>query len=427
MPPDDFFDEDWEEPSRTQDTAITRPAGDGEEQPREGAPEPPQEGVPPPRQPRPPQRRRPAKRGGSRFPQMPKLPKLPGGSGGGATTLPPLEYRRLGALGAGILVIILVLVLLARGCSGSSAKSDNENYVSALTTTVLKPSDDVAKKFRGMLDLPAASLAIIHKRLDGQLAAMRTIKARAAALKPTKQLAPYQPALLQALQFRVTGLECMSQRLTTAWKLKKPAAAGQQLYSCMGQLLASDYVYADSFATGADAALKQVGAAGVPTSQFLPASDLNWVTPLGIGQALQRLHPGSVKGVHGTQMGSVVASQPTLTLQPGPINQVTGNKDLVFAVSVKNSGKFTEVGVTVKLTLKRVDGKGTPITLTQRIPSIAAGQTATVRFGGLFASTQGAPDYSVPYKLTVSSLKVPGEHNLTNNTSTYTVEFSISS
>jgi hypothetical protein len=432
VPPDDFFDEDWEEPSRTQDTAITRPAGDGEERPRESAPEPRQEGVPPPRAPRPPQRRRPAKRGGPRFPQMPKLPKMPklpggsGGSGGGATALPPLEYRRLGALGAGILVIVLVLVLLARGCSGSSAKSDNENYVSALTTSVLKPSDDVAKQFHAMLDLPTASLAVIHKHLDSQLSAMRTVKAHAAALKPTKQLAPYQAALLQALQFRVTGLECMSERLTTAWKLKKPALAGQQLYSCTGQLLASDYVYADSFATGADAALKQVGAAGVPTSQFLPTSDLNWVTPLGIGQQLQALHPGPVTGIHGTQMGSVVAS-PQVTLQPGTPNFVKGDKNLVFAVQVKNSGKFTEVGVMVKLTLKRVDGKGTPITQTQRIASVGAGQTATARFSGFFASTQGAPDYSVPYRLTVSSLKVPGEHNLTNNTSTYVVEFSISS
>jgi hypothetical protein len=426
VPPDDFFDEDWEEPSRTQDTAITRPAGDGEERPRESAPEPRQEGVPPPRAPRPPQRRRPAKRGGPRFPQMPKMPKLPGGSGGGATTLPPLEYRRLGALGAGILVIVLVLVLLARGCSGSSTKSNNENYVSALTTSVLKPSDDVAKKFHEMLDLPTASLATIHKRLDGQLAAMRTVKAHAAALKPTKQLAPYQAALLQALQFRVTGLECMSERLTTAWKLKKPALAGQQLYSCTGQLLASDYVYADSFATGADAALKQVGATGVPTSQFVPTSDLNWVTPLGIGQQLQALRPGPVKGVHGTQMGSVIASPQDLTLQPGTPNFVKGDKSLVFVVAVKNSGKFTEVGVMVRLTLKRVGG-GAPIVKTGRIASVAAGQTQTVRFSGLFASTQGAPDYSVPYKLTVSSLKVPGEHNLTNNTSSYTVEFSITS
>ncbi|MEP6641813.1 MAG: hypothetical protein ABJB93_07875, partial [Gaiellales bacterium] len=382
---------------------------------------------PPPRAPRPPQRRRPAKRGGPRFPQMPKLPKLPGGSGGGATTLPPLEYRRLGALGVGILVIVLVLVLLARGCSGSSAKSANESYVSALTTTVLKPSDDVAKRFRAMLDLPAASLGIIHKRLDAELAEMRTVRARAEALKPTKQLAPYQPALLQALQFRVTGLECMSERLTTAWKLKKPAIAGQQLYSCTGQLLASDYVYADSFATSADAALKQVGAAGVPTSQFLPTAQLNWVTPLGIGQQLQALRPGPVKGIHGTQMGSVVASPQDLTLQPGTPNFVKGDKNLVFVVSVKNSGKFTEVGVMVKLTLTRVSGGGAPIVKTVRIASIAAGATQSGRFSGFFASTQGAPDYSVPYKLTVSSLKVPGEHNLTNNTSTYTVEFSISS
>jgi hypothetical protein len=427
VPPDDFFDEDWEEPSRTQDTAITRPAGDGDERPRDSAPEPRQEGVPPPRAPRPPQRRRPAKRGGSRFPQMPKLPKLPGTSGGGAASLPPLEYRRLGALGVGILVIILVLVLLARGCSGSSAKSDNESYVSTLTTTVLTPSDKVAQRFHKTIDLPAASLGIMRSRLNGELTAMRAVRAHAEALKPTKQLAPYQAALLQALQFRVTGLQCLSERITTAWKLKHPLAAGQQLYSCTGQLLASDYVYADTFATSADAALKQVGAAGVPTSQFLAASDLNLVTPIGIGQALQRLHPGSVKGVHGTQMGSVVASPGGNTLQPGPTNQVKGNKDLVFVVSVRNSGNFTEVDVPVKLTLKRASGSGAPIVETEHIPSIAKGQTLSVRFSGLFASAQTAPDYSVLYKLTVTSLKVPGEHNLTNNTASFTVQFSIAS
>jgi hypothetical protein len=360
------------------------------------------------------------------MPKIPKMPKMPGGAGGGAASLPPLQYRRLGALGAGILVVILVLLLLARGCSGSSAKSDNENYVSTLTTTVLKPSDDVAARFHKTIDLPAASLGIMRNRLNGELTAMRTVRAHAQALKPTKQLAPYQSALLQALQFRVTGLECLTERITTAWKLKHPLAAGQQLYSCTGQLLASDYVYADSFATSADAALKQVGAAGVPTSQFLPASELNLVTPIGIGQALQRLHPGSVKGVHGTQMGSVVAT-PANTLQPGPTNQVKGNKDLVFVVSVKNSGNFTEVDVPVKLTLKRVNGGGTPIVETEHIASVAKGATATVRFTGLFASAQTAPDYSVPYKLTVTSLKVPGEHNVTNNTSSYTVEFSISS
>lgn len=356
---------------------------------------------------------------------MPKMPKMPKALAGGGASLPPLEYRRLAALGAGVLVLVLVLVLLARGCSGSSTKSNNEAYVSTLTTTVLNPSDDVAARFRKMLELPRASLGILESRLSGQLASMRTIQSHAQALKPTKQLAPYQGALLQALQFRVTGLECMSERIATAWKLKTPAAAGQQLYPCTGQLLASDYVYADSFATSADAALKQVGATGVPTSVFVPASELSWVTPIGIGQQLRALHPGPVHGVHGTEMGSVVASPQTLTLQPGTPNLVNGKSNLVFVVSVKNSGKSTEVDVPVKLTLKRVSGGGSPIVMTEHIASVAAGQTGTVRFSGLFASAQSAPVYSKPYKLTVTSLKVPGEQNLTNNTASYTVEFLI--
>src|SRR6185312_16943256 len=106
---------------------------------------------------------------------------------------------------------------------------------------------------------------------------------------------------LQALQLRVTGLDCFSQNLSQAWQRKTALASGQQLYQCMGQLLSSDYVYADFFADGANGALKELGAAGVPTSQFLRTSDLDLVTPKGIGQALQALHPGAVKGLHGTQ------------------------------------------------------------------------------------------------------------------------------
>lgn len=432
MPPDDFFDDDWEEPSRTQDTAITRPGGEPAERVGDGAPPPPE--GPPSRTPRPQQRPRRPQRSGRQMPKMPKLPKLPGkmpkfprGPGGGAA-LPPLEYRRLAALGVGILVVVVVLVLLARGCSGSSAKGSNDAYVGSLTTQVLKPSDTVAGKFHKTLDLPRASLGLLQKRIDAQLAAMRVVRAHAIALKPTKQLAPYQSGLLDALQFRVTGLQCLSERLKAAWVIRKPLAAGAQLSPCTGQLYASDYVYADLFANGANAALKQVGAAGVPTSQFLSAADVNLVTPVGIGQALQRLHPGTVKGIHGTELGSVVASAPpqTLTLVPGTQNQVLGKSSLAFVVSVKNSGKFTEVGVTVQLKLKRVGSSKPPIVKTARIASIAPGETAPVKITGLFASTQTQPDYSVPYTLTVTSEKVPGEHNTSNNSASYPVQFKIS-
>ena len=428
MPPDDFFDEDWEEPSRTQDTAITRPSGDGEERTRGGAQEPDQ-GVRP-RQPRPPQRKRPARSGGRQMPKMPKLPGFSGGGGGGggggAVSLPDLEYRRLAGLAIGIIAVIVVLVLLARSCSGSSAKSSNENYVSDLTTKVLKPSDAVARSFHKTLDLRAASLTQLQKSIDGDLSQMRSIRSQAAALKPTKQLELYQPALLQTLQLRVTGLDCFSQNLSTAWNTKTAEAAGAQLYQCMGQLLSSDYVYADFFADGANSELKKLGAAGVPTSQFLRTSDLALMTPKGIGQAIQALHPGAVHGLHGTQLVSVVATPAGKTLEPGPINQVLGNSQLAFVATVKNSGHFAEVGVVVQLKLKPPSGKGNTIVKKQTIQRIAPGASESVKFEGLFASTQTAPNYSVPYQLTVTSEKVPGEHNTSNNVQSFTVVFKLS-
>jgi hypothetical protein len=421
VPPDDFFDEDWEEPSRTQDTAIARPAGDGEERTRGGAPD--AEPGARPRQPRPPGRRRPT-RGGRRPPQMPKLPRIPGLPGGGGTaSLPALEYRRLAGLAVGILAVIIVLVLLARSCSGSSAKSSNENYVENLTQSVLKPSDDVASGFHQTLDLRSASVTQMQGRIDDELKSMRKVRATAAALKPTKQLEPYQAALLQALQLRVTGLTCFSQNLGIAWKVPHALAAGQQLYQCMGQLLSSDYVYADFFADGANGALKKLGAAGVPTSQFLRTSDLDLVTPQGIGQALQALHPGAVKGLHGTQIVSVVASPSGTPLEPGPRNEIVGNSQLVFVATIKNSGNFSEVGVNVQLKLKPVSGKGKTIVKTATITRIAKGSTQSVRFPGLFASSQTAPNYTEPYTLTVTSQKVPGEHNLSNNVDSFTVSF----
>jgi hypothetical protein len=425
VPPDDFFDEDWEEPSRTQDTAITRPAGDGEERTGGGAPE--ADPAARTRQPRPGQRRRPPRGGGRRPPQMPKLPRMPGLPGGGTASLPALEYRRLAGLAVGILLVIIILVLLARSCSGSSAKGSNENYVATLTQSVLKPSDSVAQGFHQTLDLRSANVGQMKGRIDDELASMRKVRATATALKPTKQLEPYQAALLQTLQLRVTGLECFSQNIGTAWKVKNAVAAGKYLNQCMGQLLSSDYVYADFYADGANAALKQLGAPGVPTSQFLRTGDLDLVTPQGIGEAVKALHPGAAKGLHGTQVVSVVATPEGKTLEPGPQNTVTGNSQLAFVATIKNSGNFTEVDVKVQLKLKLAGGGGKTFTQTKTIPRIAKGATGSVTFSDLFASQQSAPEYSKPYKLTITSEKVPGEHNLTNNVNQYPVFFTLTS
>lgn len=398
--PDDFFDSDWEETGGTQETAVNRPGGD----------------APPPREPRGP---RPPRPEGGRRPRRPAgLPSI------STAGLPPLEYRRLAILGGAILGVIVLLLVFAHGCSGASAQSKNRDYFAALDKSALGPSATVSKKFHRTLNSRRSSLSILRHHLGAELKTMTQAADAAASTKAPSQVAPYQAALVQALRYRVTGLQCIVSNLDAAWKARGVAGAGGSLAPCVQRLLASDVIYSDSFANPAATALKGLGVQ-VPTSAFLSPADVDLATPAGIGAAVARLKPAAVHGLHGTSLVSVVAEPQHLTLVPGStqINQIKGDSQLVFVVTAQNGGNFREVSVPVKLDLKR-PGAAT-ISKTVTIASVDKGATAAVRFTGLFANSSSAPVFSKPYTLTVTVVKVPGEHNLSNNTGTYRVQFLI--
>jgi hypothetical protein len=395
--PDDFFDSDWEETGGTQETAVTRPSG--------GAPDP--EKGPPPRRPRAEHTPRP----------RPSIGQLKTGN------LPPLQYRRLGALAVGILVVVVVLVLLARGCSGSSSQSKNIDYFNTVKDQALTPSSDVSSDFHKTLNLASGTkLSVVKQQLDSETAAMRKAADAAASIAPTKQLEPYQPALVQALQFRVAGLDCLSSNIGQAWKRKGAKAVGRILAPCTQRLLTSDFVYSDSFAEPATKALKDLGVQ-VPVSSFLDAKDADLVTPAGIGEAIVRLKPSAVHGLHGLGIVSVVALPQGTTLQTGSshVNELTGNDKLVIVVSAENFGNFREVSVPVKLTLSRAGSA--KITQSGTISSIDKGATVTVRFPDLFKNASTQPEFTQRYKMTVTVEKVAGESVLSNNTRKYLVQF----
>lgn len=397
MAPDDFFDSDWEETGGTQETAVTRPSG--------GGPDP--EPGPPPRRPRAEPTPRP----------RPSFGSFKTGN------LPPLQYRRLGALAVGILVVVIALVLLARGCSGSSSQSKNVDYFNALKDQALTPSSEISSDFHKTLNSPSGTkLNVVQQQFESQAAAMSKAADAAASIAPTKQLEPYQPALVQALQYRVFGLKCLATNIGQAWKRKRPAAVGRSLAPCTQRLLASDVVYSDSFAQPATTALKGLGVQ-VPVSSFLDASDADLVTPVGIGAAITRLKPSAVHGLHGLGIVSVVALPQGVTLQTGSshVNELTGDDKLVIVVSARNFGNFREVGVPVTLTLTRAGSA--KITQQGSIASIDKGATATVRFPDLFKNASTQPEFTQRYKMTVTVQKVPGESVLSNNKRTYLVQF----
>lgn len=346
-------------------------------------------------------------------------PRGPGRGGGG---MPQLEWARLAVLGVGILVVLLIGWLLVRAFTGGSSESPTEKYFGSVTT-VLRASDATGRALRKQLLEPNQTAAKFTTQLQADLAKAKSQLSQAEGIKPTKELELVHPYLLQTLLYRVNGLQCMVDEIGAAVKESKAIAAGRELAQCQQRLLSSDVIYADSYAAAAQQALKAHNiSAQVPSSRFVSPTQTALVLPRNFGLLALRMKPGPVTGLHGMELVSVTA-------QPGS-HAITGTslvrlkiKDLQFVVVSKNSGKFPEVDVPVKLTLTNPGSH--PITRSAVIPSVQPGGSATVKFANIFSSST-QPLFTHPYGLRVMVGPVPGEHNLSNNRLTATVSFEIS-
>jgi hypothetical protein len=407
VPPDDFFDEDWEEPSQPQDTAITRPAGgSGAEAPQIADTSRSQR---PPRRPRP-GGRRPVL-GGRRPP------------GGG----PQVEYARLAVLGVGIVVVLLLLWFVINFFTGGSSNA-TDTYLNNVAA-VAGQSEKTGTAFHKLLITPGLTPQTFT---DGIGKAERDAQAQlmaAEAIKPTNDLQSAHGFLVLALRYRLSGLQCMSQRVSAAFRQKNAVGAGGQLSHCARELLASDVIYSDSFAATAQDALQSNHVShtkNVPTSRFVKPTDSGLVLAANFGQVILRIK-GALHGLHGMAIASTIVVTPgTKVLTAGGTGTVKVVNNLAFTTTVTDSGNFQEVGVQVVLTLQQQVAGSKPLTFTKTIPSIAAQASTKVVFGSLF-SASSPPAYNHPYTLRVRVTKVPGEHTLSNNRILTTVNFLLGS
>jgi hypothetical protein len=402
VPPEDFFDEDWEEPSRTQETAVNRPQerrAPAAQRVREAA----SEGVRRARGPRRPAGSRPPGGAGPRGPRRPA---------GGP------EWARLAVLGGAVLVVLVIGYLVARSLfGGESAREKNEQYF-ADVAAALRASDAASEEFHAIFSAQPMRARQLRARLDRAHAEADDALQRARGLTPTTEVEPYQQALELALGYREAGLRCLRDNVAAAYARRTAARVGAPLVPCTQRLLASDVVYEDSFSGPASAALTGADIeVQVPTSRFLQPNEAGLATPRGIGVQVHRLKPRvAARGLHGTSLDSVTVTPGNDTLEAGPdeLNPVTVGDDLAFVVSVTNSGNFPEAQVTVRLTLQGGVEKE------QRIAEIAPDETVSVTFRDVF-SAENQPEFSEPTELTVRVLPVLGERRTTNNVARYTI------
>lgn len=348
-------------------------------------------------------RRRPREGGGP--PRSPRPPLRPPR---GAAPL-----ARLVGLVAFAILIVVLLVFWVQSCQSNAKRNAYRSYMQN-ASQIASSSKTVGSDFANALTTPGEKQSSLRQTLASLAQREQQDVAKAQALHPPGPLRDENAAMIQALQFRVSGLQGLAQTLQGS----KPSAG--TLAQQSERFIASDVIWSDLFEAPAKAVLPQQGVTGVavPDSQFL--SDPTLATAETWTRILQRLGGastgGKATGLHGTGLEYVKALPSGTTLSSSSLNTITETTDLAFEVGVKDTGNSQEVGIDVTLTIEQ----NPPVVRTQRIQVIDPNQVENVVFKNL-----GQLTFAQKVTLKVDVAPVPNEANVKNNSGSFPVIFSV--
>jgi len=353
----------------------------------------------------------------------------PSDGGGGGPRRPHLRaphgltpILRLVGLVAFAILIVVLLIVWGQGCSSDKKRN---NYAGAMTDlgAVGASSAKIGSDLAALLTTPGLKQAELETKLGGLVQQQQQDVERAQGLDVPGPLRPATDHAIEALQFRVGGIQGLLDtfKATKGDDSQVATAAGEKLAAQARRLEASDVVWQFLFQVPADATLQDQGLGDVagPPSVFVENVEL--YTTRSMTAIWQRVHGastgGSPSGVHGTGLEKVVVQPAGTQLAPDTETTIKASTDLAFEVSLKNTGENQEVGVVVTLTIP----KGTtPIVKTQTIDLLDIGEIKTVTFKDF-----PDPPFGEKTSVQVSVKPVKGETNTANNSAEYPVIFSL--
>jgi hypothetical protein len=355
-------------------------------------------------------------RRGPRGPQQP--PRAP-------TNLTPL-LRLIGLVAFAILIVVL-LVIWVQSCQESSKDKTYKEYM-AKVSDVSGSSQQIGKQLSTVLLQQGLKEAQLEQRVAGLAHQEQLDVQRARAITPPGTLRDEHNALIQALQYRVSGLTGLASALAATANTKDTTRASTVLAGQMQRLLASDVIYQDSFKAPASGELDRQGVTGtnasggplVPDSNFLQSAD--FVTPTTMVTVLQRIRGGAATpttgGLRGTNLVSVKVQPIGTELSTSSQTKVIVRTNMSIDVTVEDSGDSQEAGIPV--TLQIIQSGVAPVTKHGKINFINPGEQATVSFTNF-----PAPNFSSPAQIKVEVQPVQGETKTDNNSADYSVIFSV--
>lgn len=329
--------------------------------------------------------------------------------------------RQAIALG-GLIVLLILIVLGINGCLNSRKDNALKDYNRNVTAVINDSDGSVGKPFFQLMSQGARNSQDLQVQVNQlRVAADEDVK-RAKAFDVPGDMGPAQRHLELVLNLRDEGLKKIADLIPSALGRGQTAAnANKNIAAEMQSFLASDVVYTARVAPLIKDALDKNGIKGqeIAGSRFMPS--VAWLNPAYVTDRLTGNTTGTgttqpTPGLHGhgllsTSIGDKVL-QPSTT---GAVTTVPASANVAFTIKFANQGDSDERNVKVSI---RVKGGGKNITQTKTIAQTKSKTDSTVNI-----PLGEAPPVGTGTTVTVAIAKVPGETNLTNNRSEYTVIF----
>ena len=251
--------------------------------------------------------------------------------------------------------LIVLLAVWAQGCTSDTPQDTYTAYAQAMKP-IADDSANIGKDLADTLTTPGLQQADLETKLSGFVQQQQLDVQRAKEVDPPGPLTPAHLHAIEALQFRVSGLQGLLDTFIATKDGKDQTAAGEALATQGQRLATSDVIWADLFQAGFAAQAKKDGVEVTPpASVFVTNAEL--YSSRSMSAIWQRIHGastgGSPTGSHGTAVAFVKATPSNTQLTPDAETTLTVRTDLGFIVGVTNSGESQEVSVQVTLTIPK--------------------------------------------------------------------------
>ena len=213
--------------------------------------------------------RRPGTRGPDGPSRPPRAPQ----------NLTPL-LRLVGLIAFAILIVVL-LVFWIQSCQASGKTKTYKSYMTKIAD-VGSTSQQIGRQLGQALLTPGVKRAPLEQQISGLARQEQQDVHRARRITPPGPLRDEHQAVIQALEYRVSGLAGLANALGATSGSKDTQQAAGLLALQMRRLLASDVIWDDSFRGPATTELDHQGVTGtndnggplVPPSSFLQNPEL---------------------------------------------------------------------------------------------------------------------------------------------------------